>query len=73
MTHEELVLGFNEMMADYYSQVRESMTYRWGDPVLRTPEPTEAWLWELLRKQAELNEALSREFEELKASVRINR
>ena len=73
MSHEELVAGFNEMMNDYYPQVRKAMPMRWGDPVLRTPEPTEAWLWELLRKQAELNEALLRELEELKAAVRINR
>ena len=44
---------------------------RWGGDPRR--ELTEAWLWELLRKQAELNEALSRELEELKAAVRINR
>ena len=69
MTHKELLAGFNEMMDDYYPQVRKAMPYRWGDPVLRTPEPTESWLWELLKKQAELNEALSRELEELKAAV----
>ena len=73
MSHKELFSGFNEMMDGYYPQVRKAMPYRWGDPVLRTPEPTESWVWELLKKQAELNEALSRELEELKAAVARNR
>lgn len=51
----------------------KAMPMRWGDPVLRTPEPTEAWLWELLRKQADLNAALSQELADLKAAVTVNR